>query len=199
MVAGMDNGTIGAWAGVVVAILGIFVGTLTGCGEPFKAPLFDDETGGGGSDSGVATGSTSTGSTVTDPGAGGAGGSGPVTTCEHSTCGAGEALDPECDPCVAKVCADYPDLGCCTIGWTVACAVATQHSCDSAPCGMTGTCDHSICEVGGPLQAADSGTACNVCAWRVCQPSQRPSCCTDEWDSTCVALVDAQGCGVTCM
>jgi len=53
-----------------------------------------------------------------------------ASTCAHSVCGTGDALDPTCDPCAAQVCAG--DSFCCDILWDSSCA--TEASACNATC-----------------------------------------------------------------
>jgi hypothetical protein len=56
--------------------------------------------------------------------------------------------------------------------------------------GGGSSCEHALCDVGGPL---DPG--CDTCAATVC--AQDPFCCESGWDSLCV--IEAQDfCGLTC-
>ncbi len=66
-------------------------------------------------------------------GAGGMGGSGGAgggeATCAHDECAEGEALDPDCSPCAAAVCAQ--DSWCCDTDWDSLCIdiAASQAAC----------------------------------------------------------------------
>jgi hypothetical protein len=53
------------------------------------------------------------------------------STCAHSYCAVGAALEASCDPCVAAVC--QTDPGCCSSSWTTACISDTFFSCN-VPC-----------------------------------------------------------------
>ncbi len=52
-----------------------------------------------------------------------------------------------------------------------------------ADCGTCIGCDHGVCEAGPALLAT-----CDPCAAGVC--TAMPSCCTVEWDQSCVAAAD---------
>jgi len=53
----------------------------------------------------------------------------------------------------------------------------------STPPARPGTCDHSVCAVGGPLaQTCEDG-----CAGAIC--TVNPSCCASGWGASCVELV----------
>jgi hypothetical protein len=104
--------------------------------------------------------------------------------CAHELCEPGEALDPTCDSCAATVCA--ADDFCCGTFWDRICV---QEVTDL--CGITCEgCAHDQCAVGEPL-AAD----CDTCTTDVC--SFDPYCCTNAWDSRCVAEA-ADVCGLSC-
>ncbi|HWB74174.1 MAG TPA: hypothetical protein VG755_04445, partial [Nannocystaceae bacterium] len=54
-----------------------------------------------------------------------------------------------------------------------------------------GSCDHDVCEEGGPLQPS-----CGSCAADICQIDEY--CCNSGWDATCIQEVEqycAGGCG----
>ncbi len=56
--------------------------------------------------------------------------------------------------------------------------------------GGGGSCDHDVCEAGGPLQPS-----CGACAADVCNVD--PYCCEQGWDDTCIGEVEdfcAGGC-----
>jgi len=55
----------------------------------------------------------------------------------------------------------------------------------------TGTCDHEICDVGGPL-----GQQCDPCVASVC--AKDPWCCTNQWDLQCKTDVDLYCAKKTC-
>jgi len=64
------------------------------------------------------------------------------------------------------------------------------------PCGKvepepgTGSCDHTVCEIGGPLDVS-----CGACSKAVC--TNDAYCCTESWDQICVNEVD-QYCATPC-
>ena len=64
-------------------------------------------------------------------------------------------------------------------------------ACGEAPLTPgSGTCDHQVCEEGTALDPT-----CGACAEAIC--AQDSYCCTTDWDSTCVGLVDSL-CTTTC-
>ncbi|MEM6786540.1 MAG: choice-of-anchor L domain-containing protein [Myxococcota bacterium] len=68
-----------------------------------------------------------------------------------------------------------------------------------SPCqgGTSGTCAHSICEVGAALSAGCDATRPGEpsCVAAIC--GVRPACCTASWSTACTDLL-AGTCGVTC-
>jgi len=104
--------------------------------------------------------------------------------CAHDVCEQGERLDPACDPCVEKVCAQDPF--CCEQSWDALCVAEAEKICgpDCTPCG------HDLCEPGEPLEPT-----CDPCVEKVC--GQDPFCCDFEWDSVCVGKAE-QLCGLGC-
>lgn len=56
--------------------------------------------------------------------------------------------------------------------------------------GGSGTCDHTVCEEGTPLDPS-----CSPCAAAVCAADS--FCCNDTWDAICVTQVDTE-CAVPC-
>ncbi len=111
-----------------------------------------------------------------------------ASTCSHSTCQTGAALQNGCEPCVSQICAVDPF--CCTNQWDSQCVqqVATV-------CGQTcpgGTCAHSPCTTGVSLQ-----NGCSPCVTQICAADSY--CCSilGEWDVLCVQMV-ATVCGQTC-
>ncbi|MCA9618598.1 MAG: choice-of-anchor L domain-containing protein [Myxococcales bacterium] len=68
-----------------------------------------------------------------------------------------------------------------------------------APCtgGSSGTCGHSICEVGTPLGAGCDATKVGEpsCVSQIC--GVLPTCCTVGWDTDCTALLETV-CKVDC-
>jgi hypothetical protein len=106
--------------------------------------------------------------------------------CEHDFCVEGVALNSACDPCVTDICA--VDAYCCDTEegwWDNLCVEAIGTVCGSNACDAA--CAHSLCEEGEALDAT-----CNACAADVCQAD--PTCCTTDWDATCVGLVET-ACG----
>jgi hypothetical protein len=110
-----------------------------------------------------------------------------VATCEHGLCEAGTPLDPTCDPCVEAVCLGDPS--CCESGWDADCVALVEQTC-GLDCQPGGSCDHPLCEAGGPLDPACDPCAANVCA-------ADGFCCEVEWDAVCVDLA-VQVCGLDC-
>ncbi len=136
-----------------------------------------------------------------------------IEDCSHDLCAAGEALAPTCDPCVEAVCANDATAACCTDTWGEDCVAAVEavcglecgggscgdgvcddesESCETCPsdCGECGTCEHEICEAGGPLDPS-----CDECVANVC--SIDSFCCEVEWDSICIAEAE-EICGIDC-
>ncbi len=68
-----------------------------------------------------------------------------------------------------------------------------------APCsgGVSGSCSHSICEVGAELSAGCDATKTGEpsCVTQIC--AVRPSCCSDQWDASCTDLLETV-CQVSC-
>jgi len=134
-----------------------------------------------------------------------------IEDCSHDLCATGEALSPTCDPCVAAVCAQNGQ--CCTDTWGEECVGAVEaicglecgggscgdgvcddesESCETCPvdCGECGTCEHDLCESGGPLDPS-----CDECVANVCDFDS--FCCEVEWDSICVGEAE-EICGLDC-
>jgi hypothetical protein len=108
-------------------------------------------------------------------------------TCGHDVCTPGEPLSPECDPCVAEVCA--LDDFCCTMGWDEQCALGAAQVC-GAPCDGGGPGDPP------PDDPPPGGDECEACIGELC--NYDPYCCEVEWDQQC----DAEAyelCGGVCM
>lgn len=114
-------------------------------------------------------------------------------TC-HSPCDEGDALNVECDPCVAEVCSTFGE--CCTNSWGAYCTEAAKEVCSQ--CSGTGgaggaattkKCPNDVCIPGGSVT---SKATCDACTESVC--AQKPECCTKGWSKTCVnlALADAK-------
>ncbi len=108
----------------------------------------------------------------------------PVVMCEHSVCMTGDALTDGCDPCVTSVCA-ADDL-CCDeiVGWDTTCVAAVKNGNDHPACAHL-CCAHNECLAGAALDAS-----CSLCAQNVCMLDSW--CCTEEWDSLCVAKAQAE-------
>ncbi len=73
--------------------------------------------------------------------------------CAHGLCTTGGGLNPNCDPCVAKICANFPGLGCCddpsTLPvegtWTSSCEQKVFSECATTTAPPTdGLCDYGI-------------------------------------------------------
>lgn len=106
--------------------------------------------------------------------------------CRHGACDAGDPLLPSCEPCAATVCALDPY--CCQVAWDAICVGEAEKSCNMS-C-TAATCDHGLCEQGSAL-----APSCDACAADIC--SADPFCCTNGWDSICIAEV-ATVCGQSC-
>jgi hypothetical protein len=94
------------------------------------------------------------------------------SSCAHSVCEAGAALQDGCNECASVVCAEHPE-------------------CCQAP--ASGDCEHDPCARGASLKAN-----CDPCVADVC--AVMPSCCSKQggWTSACVdavASVCGNGCG----
>jgi hypothetical protein len=103
-------------------------------------------------------------------------------SCDHSPCAQGDALGSSCSSCVADICADDPY--CCDTAWDAQCVSAVPAYCGAGACvgDGAGSCSHSECGAGGPLDSS-----CSNCAQTVCLAD--PYCCDTEWDSICVEMV----------
>jgi hypothetical protein len=139
--------------------------------------------------------------------------------CAHDRCVIGEALDENCDWCVAAICAADPL--CCTVEWDAACRSkiasvceltdtdddGVADECDNCPLdanapqadwnndGIGDVCDpcpHDVCVVGDPL---DPQACEDPCVDIICDLDAY--CCTVGWDSTCVGWVNDQ-CVIPC-
>lgn len=106
--------------------------------------------------------------------------------CRHDVCDAGDPLLSSCDSCTAAVCAFDPY--CCQVAWDAICVGEAQKECNLS-C-TSSTCDHDLCAEGSAL-----APSCDACAADICAVD--PFCCTNGWDSICVAEV-ATVCGQTC-
>jgi hypothetical protein len=109
-----------------------------------------------------------------------------ASTCEHPKCEEGGPLTPDCDDCVAQICAIDPF--CCETAWDALCVSEVESICGETCAGPT--CDHAPCEPGAPLDPS-----CDPCVEAVCATD--PYCCTNEWDRQCVDEAEAI-CGLTC-
>ena len=104
--------------------------------------------------------------------------------------------------CCGEVCSD--NFKCRTDGCdAVGTSCSTQENCcfdcvDGACCDY-GSCDHTVCQKGGPLKTDCLCTACNAdsenCVATVC--AQLPDCCCTAWTQDCVDEAK-QNCGATC-
>ncbi len=64
----------------------------------------------------------------------------PPAACEHDKCFTGSKLSAGCsDPCVAQVCAAFPN--CCNVGWDASCTAAVSSVCGQA-CPVKGVCQN---------------------------------------------------------
>jgi hypothetical protein len=91
--------------------------------------------------------------------------------CAHDVCAAGAALDPDCDPCPAGVCAVDPF--CCAIGWDATCVDEAASLCGTS---CPGTCGDGICAASE--DCASCAGDCGAC----------PVSCGDgtcDWDESC--------------
>ncbi len=136
--------------------------------------------GGGGGGSGAGSGS------------GSGSGSGTGSACAHDLCSSGGSLSSSCDPCVTQICST--DSYCCTTGWSSVCVAEVASICGETTCsggsGGGGTCAHAECATGGKL-----ASGCDSCVTQIC--GKDSYCCSNTWDSTCVAEVGTI-CGETC-
>lgn len=109
-----------------------------------------------------------------------------VEDCSHDVCEVGPPLDATCDPCTELVCSG--DTFCCEVEWDEVCVQQAELVCGLDCSGDT--CEHDMCEVGGPLDPA-----CDECVATVC--SEDSFCCETAWDSSCIdAVFDL--CGLDC-
>ncbi len=104
--------------------------------------------------------------------------------CVHDPCETGLALDPNCDPCVAQICAI--DDFCCTGLWDRSCVDQVASVCGQ----ICHTCDHFFCDPGSALDPQ-----CHPCVEQICAVDD--FCCTTLWDRDCVDQVPSV-CGLTC-
>lgn len=106
----------------------------------------------------------------------------PEPSCEHDGCGTGDALDPTCSDCAAKVCA--ADSFCCDSQWDGLCATQAQQVCSECA-SQPDPCAHSECSKGKKLQVS-----CSPCAALVC--SEDPFCCNTKWDGLCAQRAELE-------
>jgi hypothetical protein len=106
-------------------------------------------------------------------------------------CSAGSQLDQAActyagvnNDCATKVC--NADASCCVSGWGSACvdAAKNQSICPTGaiPTNFTCMCAHSYCVTGVAL-----APTCDPCVKKICEVDS--FCCTNSWDSICVAEV----------
>jgi len=117
------------------------------------------------------------------------------TSCTRGLCAVGPPLDPECDECTALIC-DI-DSYCCDTEWDDICVGRARTDCGNLTCGESaGTCTHPVCTEGAPLFAGcDDPPISPSCTDAICAIDS--TCCSDDWDATCVQMVDSV-CGYTC-
>jgi hypothetical protein len=94
----------------------------------------------------------------------------------HDQCVVGPALDPSCNACVTDICDNDPF--CCANTWDQLCVDQVDTLCAGSCTG--GACSHDECQQGGPLEAA-----CSTCATDVCDLDG--FCCSTDWDQQCVS------------
>ncbi|MBM4110029.1 MAG: hypothetical protein FJ254_01560 [Phycisphaerae bacterium] len=91
--------------------------------------------------------------------------------------------------CCSTVC--QFDAYCCTVRWDSTCAVYASAFCDATNPGTCGDPTSGGCDVPHGTPACDNADCCNaVCA-------KDPTCCTQAWDSLCVAYA-AAACTAQC-
>lgn len=109
--------------------------------------------------------------------------------CSHSKCLSGDALEDDCDSCVAEICGLSPT--CCSVEWTQDCVDMVGTVCD-ASCGAVAGCSHDMCAVGSTLE---QGCDTESCTDTVCSNASFAYCCDDTdprgWDQGCVDQVVA--------
>ena len=92
---------------------------------------------------------------------------------------------PKCDDaeCCALVCSLDPF--CCSLRWDAICAITASLSCDPGDPGTCGDPNAGGCDVPHGTPACSDAECCEaVCA-------KDPTCCTQAWDSLCVAYAAA--------
>ena len=62
--------------------------------------------------------------------------------CTHSPCEPGEALTPECHPCVVSICAN--DAPCCESEWSERCAQQVETRCGIGCLPSSDSCDDAV-------------------------------------------------------
>lgn len=109
------------------------------------------------------------------------------SSCAHSPCITGGALNPVCSACAYDVC--ETNSLCCMADphayppsseWNHICVLLATMKCGTT-CNQQ-NCTHPLCETGEKL-APD----CDGCVAQVY--SQHPSCCTVEWNEECISYV----------
>jgi hypothetical protein len=111
----------------------------------------------------------------------------PAPECPHDACETGAAMSPECDACIAEVCAT--DSFCCEGNYDAFC-VEIAASVPACGCAPAVACEHEVCSTGTFLDPQ-----CDPCAASVCELDG--FCCTTEWDALCVSRA-GEVCGQTC-
>lgn len=104
--------------------------------------------------------------------------------CAHDECMAGPALANDCSTCATAVC--MADDFCCTTEWDQFCVNQVATACAGTKECMAMGCAHNECEAGPAATPLAMG--CSACVDAVC--AQDSYCCTNDWDSFCVAKVD---------
>lgn len=103
--------------------------------------------------------------------------------CTHDVCTTGSKLMAQCDPCVADVC--NADPYCCNQYWDGLCVWGAKNTptCSTNANGGSQACSHEPCTAGAALEQGCASFVVDVC-------DVSPSCCTDAWTASCVALFD---------
>jgi hypothetical protein len=107
--------------------------------------------------------------------------------CSHSVCSTGGSLFGACSPVATQICA--ADSFCCNNSWDSICVNEVRTIANSLAC--PGSCPHSACTTGGPLNTTCSTDVALVCG-------RDPFCCATQWDAICVgevASVAGKNCG----
>ena len=115
--------------------------------------------------------------------------------CAHSRCDGGGMLDPNCDTCVAAVCA--ADSYCCDTAWDSLCVEEVRTICGNHTCAESaGTCAHTVCREGTLLASGcDDPPVSPSCVTDICAVDSY--CCSTAWDYICVGEVSTI-CGGNC-